>query len=121
MDRLILEYELSEIIGFYKKLTNTYMHPPKFVGISKKGRFLYENAVVVSDSNPLGNLMLPAMKSISGKGLIGSVKGYSVYDGITKFEDLEYEQIAQVLGISVGTVKSRLSRARENLRNLLEK
>jgi RNA polymerase sigma-70 factor (ECF subfamily) len=40
---------------------------------------------------------------------------------LREFEDLEYEQIAQVLGISVGTVKSRLSRARENLRNLLEK
>ncbi len=91
MDRLILEDELSEITGFYKKLTNTYMHPPKFVGISKKGRFLYENAIVVSDSNPLGKLMFPAMKSIKDKGLIGSVKGYSVYDGIEKFDDVEYE------------------------------
>ena len=46
MDRLILEDELSEITGFYKKLTHAYMHPQKFVGISKKGRFLYENAVI---------------------------------------------------------------------------
>ena len=91
MDRLILEDELSQITGFYKKLTNAYMHPPKFVGINKKGRFLYENAVVVSDSNPLGNLMFPAMKSIKEKNLIGIVKGYSVYDGISKFDDLEYE------------------------------
>ncbi len=109
MDRLILEDELSEITGFYKKLTNTYMHPPKFVGISKKGRFLYENAVVVSDSNPLGNLMLPAMKSISGKGLIGSVKGYSVYDGITKFEDLEYgaEDIAHIESIDTAATVNK--------------
>ena len=89
MDRLILEDELSEITGFYKKLTNAYMHPPKFVGISKKGRFLYENAVVVSDSNPLGNLMFPAMMSIKNKGLIGSAKGYSVYDGISAREVLK--------------------------------
>lgn len=40
---------------------------------------------------------------------------------LREFEDLDYEQIAHALGISVGTVKSRLSRARENLRNLLEK
>lgn len=91
MDKLILEDELSEITEFYKKLTHAYMHPQKFVGISKKGRFLYENAVVVSDSNPLGNLMFPAMKSVKEKGLLNMVKGYSVYDGISKFEDLEYE------------------------------
>lgn len=91
MNKLILEDELSEIVGFYKGLTGKYMHPPKFVGISKKGRFLYENAVVVSDANPLGNLMLPAMESIKKKGFFTSVKGYSVYDGIRKFADLEYD------------------------------
>ena len=91
MNKLILEDELSEVTGFYKKLTETYMHPPKFVGISKKGRFLYENAVVVSDMNPLGNLTFPAMISIKNKGFFSSVKGYSVYDGMLKFADFEYE------------------------------
>jgi RNA polymerase sigma-70 factor (ECF subfamily) len=33
--------------------------------------------------------------------------------------DLSYDQIAQSLGINVGTVKSRIARARENLRALL--
>lgn len=100
MNKLILEDELSEITGFYKKLTGKYMHPPKFVGISKKGRFLYEKAVVVSDANPLGNLMLPAMKSIKDKGFLSSVNGYSVYDGIVKFGDLEYE------GCEIDDIKS---------------
>jgi RNA polymerase sigma-70 factor (ECF subfamily) len=35
-------------------------------------------------------------------------------------EGMDYAQIARVLGIELGTVKSRLSRARGNLRQILE-
>lgn len=36
-----------------------------------------------------------------------------------EFSDMAYEDIASTLGISVGTVKSRLSRARKNLAKIL--
>jgi len=36
-------------------------------------------------------------------------------------EQMTYEQIAKVLNLQMGTVKSRLNRARCNLRDLLEK
>jgi len=38
---------------------------------------------------------------------------------LRKIEELSYEEIAEVLHISVGTVKSRISRARDDLRRLL--
>lgn len=34
-------------------------------------------------------------------------------------DDLTYEQIAEVLDIKVGTVKSRIARARERMRKML--
>jgi RNA polymerase sigma-70 factor (ECF subfamily) len=38
---------------------------------------------------------------------------------LAEFEDLTYEQIAQIEGIRIGTVRSRISRARQKLRSAL--
>ena len=40
---------------------------------------------------------------------------------LREIEELSYEEIAEVLHTSVGTVKSRISRGREQLRHLLKK
>jgi RNA polymerase sigma-70 factor (ECF subfamily) len=40
--------------------------------------------------------------------------------GLTAWEGLTYEEIAIALGIPVGTVRSRISRARQHLKELLE-
>ena len=39
---------------------------------------------------------------------------------LVAFEDMSYEQVATVVGVPVGTVMSRLSRARSHLRELLD-
>ena len=38
---------------------------------------------------------------------------------LREMQEMSYEEIAQTLGISVGTVRSRISRGRENLRKIL--
>ena len=38
---------------------------------------------------------------------------------LREVEELSYEEIAEMTGAPVGTVRSRLARAREELRNLL--
>ena len=39
---------------------------------------------------------------------------------LREVEELSYEEIAEMTGVAVGTVRSRLARARDDLRRLLE-
>lgn len=92
MNKYLLEDEISAIVENYAKFTQKYMHPQFLSGISKKGRFLYDNFVVISDNNPLGKIMLPVFEQLRRKNLISSVSAYSVFDGLDSFEDFDYSE-----------------------------
>ena len=47
-------------------------------------------------------------------------KDFSLYDAINSLEDLKYKDIAKLLKIKEGTVKSRLSRAKQKLYEILK-
>ncbi len=64
-------------------------------------------------SKETGRLIETALRSLSKK--------FRTVIVLKEIEGLSYEEIAAVLPASIGTVKSRLSRAREELRKLLQK
>ena len=66
------------------------------------------------------NASLEFMK-ILPKAIDSLPEKYSEALRLRNEEDLSYEEISKRMGISVGTVKSRLSRAREYLRVEMEK
>ncbi|MBR3969394.1 MAG: LicD family protein [Clostridia bacterium] len=92
MQKVFLEDELAAVVDSYAKFTSRYMHPPKLHGISKKGRFLYEKAYVISDSNSLGRFMLPAFVSIKRKKKLPTVRAFSVADGFALYDDFDYTE-----------------------------
>ena len=53
------------------------------------------------------------------KGLSGLPSGQRLAVVLSDIQGLSYEEIAQVMGCSLGTVKSRLSRGRAQLRDYL--
>jgi RNA polymerase sigma-70 factor (ECF subfamily) len=55
------------------------------------------------------------------EGLAGLPQAFREAVVLRDLEGLSYEEIAEVLGIRVGTVRSRIARGREQLRILLEK
>jgi RNA polymerase sigma-70 factor (ECF subfamily) len=90
----------------------------------------------VQDSGPLGprpeeqlvhdrgaapghNLMQQELAAVIQQALEGLNERQRVAVVLNKFEDMSYEEIAQVMNLTTKAVKSLLSRARENLRQAL--
>lgn len=70
-----------------------------------------DEAAARSDARAVSPLLIRAMASLR----VEEVSVVSLF----VLEDMSYKEIAETLGIPEGTVRSRLSRARRRLRNLL--
>ena len=66
----------------------------------------------LSESKQMGHALQKSLKKLSQK-----LRGVII---LKEIEGLSYEEIAAVLDISIGTVKSRISRAREELKELMK-
>ena len=76
--------------------------------------------VAGAELSPLGHVELAEMRSVLARALAGLDPQMRAVIVLRDMQDLEYLRIADVLKIPVGTVKSRLFRARLALRNAVE-
>lgn len=79
----------------------------------------YERYAVSREGNPDADTINKELGDSIKKAINLLPEKYVPIIILKDVEGLKYEEIAQVLDISVGTVKSRISRAREKLRDIL--
>ncbi len=74
----------------------------------------------IGELSPRGRVELKEMKSVLGRSLLCLEPDMRAVLVLRDMQELEYQHIAHALEIPVGTVKSRLFRARLALRNAVE-
>ena len=74
-----------------------------------------------SDMSPAEMMERSDNEEIISKAMKSLPKDYAQIMEMRVGRELSYEEIAQQLNLSIGTVKSRIARARECLRDKLEK
>ncbi len=76
----------------------------------------------IQESHPSGEDVLSKINSQQLLGLINSLpEGYRVVFNLYAVEGFTHREIGEMLGISEGTSKSQLSKAKSQLRSMLEK
>ncbi len=75
---------------------------------------------IIAENNPLENVLENELKTNIAKALKKLPFEQRVVFVMRNSEDLSYQEISEQLDISIGTVMSRLSRARAKLRELLQ-
>jgi RNA polymerase sigma-70 factor, ECF subfamily len=82
------------------------------------------NEALMENSCPVGSAESEALNSISQVTLTSRINAlpdrFRIPILLHYFEDLDYNEVARLLGIPVGTVKSRLNTAKQKLRTEME-
>ncbi len=101
-----------------RKRNNTHM-----IDLVKKDQDGQESEVQIVDEKPQPEeqLMRRQVQNEMQNAIAELKENYRVVIVMRDIEGMSYDDIAAVLEISTGTVKSRLNRARENLRKIVEK
>ncbi len=111
---------LASMKGWFKRiLVNTCIDHYRKNASSIHGQVLSEDTENIADKQETG------LDVLSYKEIIEAIRqlspAYRTVFNMFVIEGLTHEEIAKELGISVGSSKSNLSKARENLRKILTK
>jgi RNA polymerase sigma-70 factor (ECF subfamily) len=111
---------LASMKGWFKRiLVNTCIDHYRKNASSIHGQMLSEDTENIADKQETGLDVLAYKEIIEAIRLLSPA--YRAVFNLFVIEGLTHEEIAKQLGISVGSSKSNLSKARENLRKILTK
>jgi RNA polymerase sigma-70 factor (ECF subfamily) len=79
-----------------------------------------EMRVVDEAPNPLASALTLESQEMVWKALLRLSETHRMILVLREIEDLSYDEVAEILGLTAGTVKSRLARARLALKRELE-
>lgn len=80
---------------------------------------LFEQMLIKSDEEPENIALIRSERAAVRKAIIELPMDYREIIILREFQDLGYQEIANITGIPIGTVMSRLSRARKRLGQLI--
>ena len=113
------EDTLLSLKGWFKRiLINTCIDHYRKTNSSVNGHVLTHESETIADQGENGIDMLSYKEIIEAIRLLSPA--YRAVFNLFVIEGLSHEEISQTLGISVGASKSNLSKARDNLRKLLQ-
>lgn len=112
------EDTLLSLKGWFKRiLVNTCIDHYRKANASVNGHVLSHESETIPDHSETGIDILSYKEIMEAVRLLSP--GYRAVFNLFVIEGMSHEEIAKILGISVGASKSNLSKARDNLRKLL--
>lgn len=113
----IYRIALHEASNHRRGWLRRHLHEP--MSLDEEPGTAVAQAAQSSTQTPYQNLEQAERQALVERALASLAEPYRTVVALREIEDLSYEEIADVLGVAEGTVKSRLMRGRELLRRKL--